>query len=198
MSERKEGNPKDAIGVTKVPFSTIPQQVLGEVGLALLEGALKYGRFNWRAMGVRYTVYRDAMQRHMADFEEGQDIDPDSGLSHVTKAIACLTVLRDSMMMGNWVDDRPPRVPNSETWIKALNAKAKALIEKYPNPPAAYTEVGMAAETAQPTYSEVEYDPRASRWYFYCDGEVEGPFETEADARECRDILMNNAKAAPK
>ena len=138
--EKKDTNPKDAVGIAKVPLSTVSMQVMGEVGLAMMEGALKYGRHNYRDAGVRASVYFDAVvMRHLGAWWEGEDIDPGSGLSHVTKAIAGLTVLRDSMLQGNWVDDRPPKVKNQH-WVDDLNAKAKALLEKYPSPPPACTE----------------------------------------------------------
>jgi hypothetical protein len=127
----KPTNPKDAVGIGKVPFSTIPANVIGEVGLALMEGARKYGRHNYRDSGVRASIYYDSSLRHLTDWWEGMDLDEDSGLSHVSKAIAGLIILRDSMMQGNWIDDRPP--PATEGWQQELNEKAKALIEKYPN-----------------------------------------------------------------
>lgn len=133
----KDTNPKDAVGVKKVPMSTVPAPVLMEVGLAMLEGARKYGRHNYRAAGVRASVYYDACMRHMMDWWEGEDIDPDSGLSHITKAIATLTVLRDSMIRQNWDDDRPPRVKSG--WLKDLNTKAGQIIDKYPDAKDAYT-----------------------------------------------------------
>jgi hypothetical protein len=136
---RKESNPRDAIGSSKVPWSTIPVQVLGEVGLAMLEGACKYGRSNYRVAGVRASVYYDAVvARHLAAWWEGEDTDPDSNLSHVTKAIAGLMVLRDSMLQGNWVDDRPPPTANAG-WVSKLNEKAKEIISRYPNPKRAFT-----------------------------------------------------------
>lgn len=112
-------------------MSTISAPVLLEVGVAMLEGARKYGRHNYRKVGVKGSVYYDATMRHLMDWWEGQDIDPDSGLSHITKAIASLTVLRDSMIRENWDDDRPPKV--YDTWMKDLNLKAAEVIEKYPN-----------------------------------------------------------------
>jgi hypothetical protein len=136
--ETKETNPKDAVGVRKVPTHVVPARVTAEVGLALLEGARKYGSYNWREAGVRASVYYDATNRHLADFWEGVDIDPDSGLSHVTKAIASLTVLRDSMMHGNWEDDRP--IAAEAGWVQAMNEKAAEIIERYPNPKAPFLQ----------------------------------------------------------
>ena len=136
----KDTNPKDAVGTKKVPFSTVSAPVIAEIGLAMLEGARKYGRHNYRAVGVRGSVYYDALMRHLTAWWEGEDVDEDSGLSHITKALACLVVLRDSMLMENWVDDRPPKV--KQGWVKKLNENAKAIIENYPNALEPYTEVG--------------------------------------------------------
>lgn len=125
----KPSNPKDAVGSKKVSMSVLPANVLMEVALGLQEGALKYGRHNYRAIGVRTSVYYDATMRHLMAFWEGEDIDPDSQLSHVTKAISSLIVLRDSMLRGNCTDDRPPK--SSENWIAPLNERASALVQRY-------------------------------------------------------------------
>ncbi len=136
----KATNPKDAVGVWKVPFSTVPAPVIAEIGLAMLEGARKYGRHNYRSIGVRASVYYDAAMRHLTAWWEGEDTDPDSGLSHVTKALATLTVLRDAMIMQKLEDDRPPVAPSG--WVAAMNVAAGKLIDKYPEPKTAYTAKG--------------------------------------------------------
>ncbi|KKN21677.1 hypothetical protein LCGC14_0923050 [marine sediment metagenome] len=136
---KKDTNPKDIIGMRKAPMSTLSCPVLFEMGLGMLEGARKYGRHNYRAMGVSATVYYDAAMGHLMDWFEGEDIDPDSGLSHVTKAMTALVVLRDSMLYGNWVDDRPLRNPN-KLYKKHFNPKAEAIIEKYPDAEEPYLE----------------------------------------------------------
>lgn len=135
-SGSKATNPKDAVGVRKVPFSTVPASVVAEIGLAMLEGARKYGRHNYRKAGVRASVYYDASLRHMTAWWEGEDIDAESGLSHITKALACLVVIRDSMIQGNWKDDRPPATPAG--WIGRLNEAAGVIIDRHPNPKEAH------------------------------------------------------------
>ncbi len=135
MAERKRHdgnhkptNPKDAVGIKKAPLSTVSAVVMAEVGLAMLEGALKYGRHNYRGAGVRASVYYDATIRHLFSWWEGEDTDADSGMSHITKAIASLTVLRDAMIQDKVEDDRPPR---SGAFYKDLNTKAALLLERY-------------------------------------------------------------------
>jgi hypothetical protein len=135
----KDTNPKDAVGIRKWrQFTTVPLTVLAEIGVAMMEGARKYGRHNYRIAGVRASVYIDAAIGHLAQYWEGEDIDPDSGLSHVTKAIASLVVLRDAMIEEKLVDDRPPRA-NLDKVRKELQKVIDDMFTKYPEPVKAYT-----------------------------------------------------------
>jgi len=136
----KATNPKDVVSIRKMMFSVVPWGVMAELGLAFLEGARKYGRHNYRIAGVRASVYYDAMWRHMGAWWEGQDIDPDSRLNHVIKAIATLVVLRDSMMSGNWVDDRPP-VVLAPDFAERMNTLAGEIIDRCPEGKPAFTQV---------------------------------------------------------
>jgi len=136
----KKTNPKDAVGTKKPRFySGLPANVTKEVTIGVMEGAMKYGRHNYRIAGVRASTYIDATIGHLLDYWEGQDIDPDSDLHHITKAIASLYVLRDAQMRNMCEDDRPPKsdVEGDKTRLQAIVNK---LFEKYPNPVPAYKE----------------------------------------------------------
>lgn len=127
-SEVKETNPKDVIGVKKAGLQCIsaafifrlaalagglhklPMRALFEVGLAMLEGARKYGRHNYRISGVRASVYLDASMRHLNQWFYKEDLDKDSNVCHVVKGLGCMAVLIDSMTTEKWVDDRPPKI----------------------------------------------------------------------------------------
>lgn len=128
MSEDKLSNPKDAVGIRKAPLSCVPMPVIAEMGAAMLEGAAKYGRHNWRGVGVRGSVYFDATMRHLISYWEGEDIDPDSGLSHLTKALVSLAVWRDAQIQGKYEDDRPPR---SAEFYPALHTVVGAMLDKH-------------------------------------------------------------------
>jgi hypothetical protein len=65
------------------------------------------GSYNYRKAGVKFHTYYSSTRRHIDKWYEGEDIDPDSGLHHIVKAIAGLTVLYDSILEGNANDDRP-------------------------------------------------------------------------------------------
>ena len=144
LEHTKDTNPKDAIGSTKPPIANVPLSVISEVGMALAEGQWKYGGYNWRVIGVRASEYWDATFRHLKAWWEGEDADPDSQLSHVTKAISALTVLRDAMIQDNWTDDRPPRSKQTPTQVsdqyKQMLERLKSL---QPDPVSGYTQKGQ-------------------------------------------------------
>ena len=122
---KKDTNPKDAVGTKKWrQYCTVPTTVIWELGVAMLEGARKYGRHNYRVAGVRASVYVDAAKGHIDAYWEGQDIDPDSGLHHIVKAMASLAVLRDAMIQDMCVDDRPPK-----TDVDKLSAELQKIVE---------------------------------------------------------------------
>jgi hypothetical protein len=141
MIATKDTNPKDAVGIKKAPMSTVSSLVLQEVGVAMLEGARKYGRHNYRVAGVRASVYHDAAMRHLNAYWEGQDVDPDSGLSHITKAIAGLIVLRDAQINSKFTDDRPPVNIDLDRFNKELQEKVDQIFDRYPDSKEPYTNV---------------------------------------------------------
>jgi hypothetical protein len=117
----KPSNPKDVIGSKKLSTSLVPTAVVRYAALAFLEGAAKYGKFNWRVAGVRMSIYIDAMERHLMKLREGEWADGDSlgpdpvtgerqgtGVPHLASAIACAGIILDANECGMLTDDRSP------------------------------------------------------------------------------------------
>lgn len=104
--ELKPSNPKDIIGSDKIPLHLFPETATALGALAFLDGALKYGRANFRAVGVRATIYYDAARRHLNKWFEGEEFDPDSGLPHLAHALACIAIIVDAEAAGKLNDDR--------------------------------------------------------------------------------------------
>jgi hypothetical protein len=139
----KDTNPKDAVGVRKWrQYCTVPITVVWELGVAMLEGARKYGRHNYRVAGVRASVYVDAAKGHIDSWWEGEDIDSDSGLSHITKAMASLAVLRDAMINDMVTDDRPPKVCNFDAFKADMQQAVEAIMDRHPDAREPFTELG--------------------------------------------------------
>jgi hypothetical protein len=102
----KDPNPKDSIGSTKIPIHLWPTTATIMGALGLQDGALKYGRSNFRAAPVRASIYYDAAMRHLMAWFEGRQRDPDSGLPDLAHALACLAILVDAECAGTLIDDR--------------------------------------------------------------------------------------------
>lgn len=124
-------NPKDRSGLAKPNLSIVPLIPLYEAALALFEGARKYGPWNWRKEKIDEVVYVDAAIRHLNQWLSGEDIDPDSELPHISKAIAGLILLRDAQAHDCSIDTRREK---QSVDYKALAAKMAEIVEKYPEP----------------------------------------------------------------
>lgn len=64
-----------------------------------------YGQ-NWRK-GMRWGRVYAAMQRHLNDWFAGEDLDPESGKSHLDHALCCLMMLKEYTVSYMQGDDRP-------------------------------------------------------------------------------------------
>jgi len=86
----KEGGQKADTG--KPPMSLLDRRALEEIAQVLAFGAGKYDAHNWRK-GIRFTRLTDAALRHLMAFVDGENKDPETGLSHVAHASCCLMFL---------------------------------------------------------------------------------------------------------
>jgi len=115
MSERKSSNPKDILsqGEQRVLLHLIPTPALIETARAMMDGAKKYGPYNWREEGVGASTYLSASMRHIRSYLDGERDAADSKVHHLGHAIACLAILLDAEAVGNLVDDRPLPAPSA-------------------------------------------------------------------------------------
>ena len=101
------GNPKARVGALKAPLHLVPPVATIQMSLALSDGAAKYGPFNWRDEPINVSTYIAAVARHMAAYQDGEDIASDSGVHHLSHAMTCCALLLDSEALGILIDDRP-------------------------------------------------------------------------------------------
>lgn len=100
-------NPKDLLGVQKVSLTKLPAVAVYHGAHAMMDGARKYGPFNWRDNAVIAHIYVDAALRHLTAWFEGEEVASDSGVHHLGHALACCAILLDAQETGNLKDDRP-------------------------------------------------------------------------------------------
>jgi len=103
----KGTNPKDLVGAKKVSITKLPAVGILHGSHAMMDGAAKYGPFNWRDNKVKASIYVDAAMRHLNAWFDGEENATDSGAHHLGHALACCAILLDAQETGNMVDDRP-------------------------------------------------------------------------------------------
>jgi hypothetical protein len=106
LTSYPDDNPKTQYGEKKLKMSSTPIMPLQEMGKVFELGAKKYGRYNWRLHAVSATVYYDAALRHLMAWFEGEDTDPESGVSHLAHVMACMAILMDAQKNGKLKDNR--------------------------------------------------------------------------------------------
>ena len=77
----------------KCGVDQIPVEVLVEWGDVFTYGEEKYARDNWLKGGNWHEFYGSAL-RHLFAFVDGEEFDPESGVSHLVHAIWNLGALR--------------------------------------------------------------------------------------------------------
>lgn len=105
-------NPKDrdARAQGKAPLHYLEPAAEEQIARAMQSGAEKYGYRNYTIEPVRLTVYISAMLRHVNALRNGEDEDPDSGLSPLAHIGANVHVLLAAAAAGKLVDDRAGEV----------------------------------------------------------------------------------------
>ena len=93
---------KDDVG--KLPMDLIPPEAERMEAEVLAHG-LKYGPHNWRG-GLQYSRLIAALMRHFSAWRMGEDLDPESGLSHMAhvRAISgflCTFIAEDRIDLDN-------------------------------------------------------------------------------------------------
>lgn len=106
----KASNPKDAVSDKKIPLWLLSPIAKMHWAIGQFAGLLKYGAWNWRAAGVRSSVYLSAIQRHADAYASGEEFDPVDGSHHLGNIMACCAILLDAKEAGKLIDDRPPSV----------------------------------------------------------------------------------------
>lgn len=137
--EFKPTNPKDRAATDRIDLSLFPDTAVVYGALAMTEGDLKYGGFNYRPSGVLASVYVAALRRHLSKWFNGEECDPLTRVPHLASVIGCAAVLVDSIECGVLQDDRPPKCD-----VSGLSERTKEIVKHlqqlYPNGPQRYTE----------------------------------------------------------
>lgn len=96
----------------KLPLNLLSGEALMQTAAVLKFGADKYAEHNWRS-GFQWSRPLAAAMRHLVAFNDGEDKDPESGLSHLAHAACCIMFLLEFEKTHKELDDRYK--PNVQT-----------------------------------------------------------------------------------
>ena len=91
--------------VNKTQWSLVDYEALESMVKVLEFGADKYDRDNWK-IGMPVTSVCDSMLRHIYAFMNGEDNDPESGISHIGHIMCNAMFLSNYMKHRKEFDDR--------------------------------------------------------------------------------------------
>jgi hypothetical protein len=83
----------------------MPSFGLEEMAKVMTFGAHKYAPHNFR-LGMKYSRLWNGALRHLWAWLNGEDNDPESGVSHLAHCACCVLMLLDLQLLGKGDDDR--------------------------------------------------------------------------------------------
>lgn len=89
----------------KLPVNLLSTEALLQTAAVLKFGADKYHAHNWRD-GFAWSRPLAAAMRHIMAYNDGEDKDPESGLSHLAHAACCIMFLLEFEKTHPELDDR--------------------------------------------------------------------------------------------
>ena len=90
----------------KPRLALIPPNAELAMGQAFTHGANKYGTWNWMG-GIEVVRNISAARRHLNAFMRREDLDPESGYSHLGHAMAAIAMAYETSLIRPDLDDRP-------------------------------------------------------------------------------------------
>lgn len=91
--------------VEKPDLSLLPRAAKEEIAKAFMFGQKKYGRYNYLG-GMDWTRLLAAAERHITAFNDGEDLDPETGINHLGHAGACICMLLEYIKNERGNDNR--------------------------------------------------------------------------------------------
>ena len=112
----------------KAKLHLLPPKSILEVGKVLTYGSEKYDAENWRKVDDLQNRYTSAALRHIFAHIEGEDVDEETGLSHLAHAMCCLLFKLEDELIGESKEERTREVDAGEYYSCDIT-----IVEKAPN-----------------------------------------------------------------
>ncbi len=93
----------------KPKMNLLPPKAIVEVAKVLTFGAQKYGPENWKELEDLQNRYLAGALRHIFAHMDGEQLDPETGLSHMAHALCCLLFKLEIELENAKIEEEEPR-----------------------------------------------------------------------------------------
>ena len=93
----------------KPRMNLLPPKAIIEVSKVLTFGAEKYDAENWRKLDDLQNRYTAGALRHIFAHMDGEELDPESGMSHLAHALCCLLFKLEIELENAKIEEEKPR-----------------------------------------------------------------------------------------
>ena len=121
----------------KPKMNLLPPKAILEVAKVLTFGAEKYGAENWKELEDLQNRYTAGALRHIFAHMDGEQLDPETGLSHMAHALCCLLFkLEIELEDGEIKEEESREADSTEHTTRDQSFESDGLIDK------SYNEAG--------------------------------------------------------
>ena len=121
----------------KPKMNLLPPKAIVEISKVLTFGAAKYDAENWRKLDDLQNRYTAGALRHIFAHMDGEELDPETNLSHLAHAMCCLLFkLEIELENGKSKEEEPRETDNTEHTARDQSFESDILTDK------SYNEAG--------------------------------------------------------
>ena len=133
MTNTSEGIKYDS---EKPKMNLLPPKAIVEISKVLTFGAAKYDAENWRKLDDLQNRYTAGALRHIFAHMDGEELDPETNLSHLAHAMCCLLFKLEIELEERTKEKEPRETDGSEHTARDQSFESDILTDK------AYNEAG--------------------------------------------------------
>ena len=121
----------------KPKMNLLPPKAIVEISKVLTFGAAKYDAENWRKLDDLQNRYTAGALRHIFAHMDGEELDPETNLSHLAHAMCCLLFkLEIELENGKSEEEKPREADLTEHTARDQSTESDILADK------SYNEAG--------------------------------------------------------
>ena len=120
----------------KPKMNLLPPKAIVEISKVLTFGAAKYDAENWRKLDDLQNRYTAGALRHIFAHMDGEELDPETNLSHLAYAMCCLLFKLEIELEERFKEEESREVDSTEHTARDQSFESDILTDK------SYNEAG--------------------------------------------------------